>query len=58
MARIIRRPQAVRDLLYIWRYLAKYADEERASALIRTIDQKLKTLAEFPQMGRNRDELA
>jgi toxin ParE1/3/4 len=58
MARILRRPEAVRDLLSIWRYVAESAGDERAGSVIRTIDQKLHTLAEFPQMGRRRDELA
>jgi toxin ParE1/3/4 len=57
MARILRREQAILDMMDIWRYVAQYSGPERAGAVIRQLEQKIQTIAEFPHMGRRRDDL-
>jgi toxin ParE1/3/4 len=57
MPRIIRRERAFDDLLDIYDYIAEQAGEVRAAAFIRRIEQKLALVAEYPHMGRQRDEL-
>ena len=57
MARIARQPQARRDLIEIWNYIAD--DNVRsADALIDRVDAKLTLLATNPKLGRVRDELS
>jgi plasmid stabilization system protein ParE len=57
MTRIIRSPQAQRDVVQIWAHIA--ADNMRAAdKLIDTFDQKLNILKDFPGMGQLREELA
>ena len=56
MARIARQPQARRDLIEIWNYIAD--DSVRsADALIDRVDAKLTLLATNAKLGRVRDEL-
>jgi toxin ParE1/3/4 len=56
MARIIRSPQAKRDVLLIWVHIAE--DNIRAAdELIDTFDQKLAMLSKFPGLGQLRPEL-
>lgn len=57
MARILRRPRAVLDLLELWNYVAERADSERADAVLSRLYDTLNTLADNPLMGRQRDEL-
>jgi toxin ParE1/3/4 len=57
MSVIIKRPRAKADIVEIWGYIAEDS-EERADAFIDAIDQKLHTLAELPNIGRSRSELA
>ena len=56
MLRILRSPEAENDLDEIWLYIAKdnpyYADK-----LLDEIEETSQKLAQFPNMGRNRDEL-
>ena len=57
MARAYRlTPEAEADLIQAWRYIA--ADSTRsADAFLEKVDRKCETLAEFPYMGRTRDDL-
>jgi toxin ParE1/3/4 len=57
MARVIRFPQAERDITDIWFYLVREWGRERADAFLDHLEQKLNLLAEHPHMGRSRDEL-
>lgn len=57
MPRIIRRPRAELDLIDIWHYIATESSPERADGVYDRIEQAIKTLAEYPGMGRSRDEL-
>jgi toxin ParE1/3/4 len=54
---IIKRPRAKSDLVEIWDYIADDS-EARADTFIDRIDQKFRTLAQRPLIGRLRDELA
>jgi toxin ParE1/3/4 len=58
MAReIIRRPQAYRDLIEIWDFIA--ADNETAAdRMLARIDEVLRMLRDRPLLGRERRELA
>jgi toxin ParE1/3/4 len=57
MPQVQRTTQANEDLVEIWGYIAR--DSFRAAdRLLETIEEKCQLLAEFPQMGRQRDELA
>ncbi|MBM9538791.1 type II toxin-antitoxin system RelE/ParE family toxin [Desulfobulbus alkaliphilus] len=57
MPNILLRPHAKADLVEIWDYIAEDS-EARADAFIEVIDQKLQLIAERPNIGRLRDELA
>lgn len=57
MPRLLQTPQARRDLLEIWVYVAENS-VEAADRLIETINEQCDTLAQFPQMGRRRQELS
>jgi toxin ParE1/3/4 len=52
-----RRPQAREDLLDIWHYIAD-DNETAATAFLRRIDRAIQMLADNPQAGRDRSELA
>ena len=58
MARNIRRrPQAERDLIEIWEYIAD-DNENAADRMLDRFEHALLTLSEHPQAGRARPELA
>ena len=57
MPEIIKLSRATDDLAEIWDYIADDS-ETQADLLIDTIDRKLKLLAEQPNLGRSRHELA
>jgi toxin ParE1/3/4 len=57
MAEIIKLSRATDDLAEIWDYIADDS-ETQADLFIDTIDQKLRLLAEQPNLGRSRHELA
>lgn len=57
MARVLQTPRSRRDLLDIWSFVAEDSPEA-ADRLLEGIDQKCKLLAQFPEMGRRREELA
>ena len=54
---IIWAPSAKRDLRDIWRYFARIASAEVADSLVHEINRAVARLADFPLMGRARDEL-
>ena len=56
MARVLRTNRARIDLLAIWSYIAEDSLDS-ADAVLDEIDQCCRRLAEFPEMGRVRDEL-
>ena len=46
------------DLLELWAYLFEQSQSEsRAEKVVREIVSKFSTLAEFPRMGRSRDDI-
>jgi toxin ParE1/3/4 len=55
--KIVRSPQARRDLIEIWTYIAE--DNERAAdKILDRIDDLLHMLKDNPEAGRSRPELA
>ncbi len=58
MPQVLRTSQAATDLLEIWVYIAQEGSMDAADRVLNTIDQKCQALAEQPEMGRRRDELA
>ena len=57
MTRIIKSPAAEKDLDDIWDYIAE-DNPDRAVQFLRMLEEKLDTLAQTPQIGRLREELA
>lgn len=57
MARFVLTTEAKNDLDEIWQYIAAES-ETTADKLIAEIIQRFPRLAEFPEMGRERTELA
>src|SRR3990172_5038270 len=57
MARIVRSPAARLDVTEIAAYIAR-DDPLAATQLLDTFDEKLHLLAETPELGRAREELA
>jgi toxin ParE1/3/4 len=57
MTEIVKLSRAADDLAEIWDYIADDS-EEQADLFIDTIDRKLRLLAEQPNLGRPRSELA
>jgi toxin ParE1/3/4 len=55
--RVVWAPSAKRDLREIWRYFARIASIEVADNLVHEINRATARLADFPLMGRARDEL-
>jgi toxin ParE1/3/4 len=56
MIKVIMHPLAYNDIHEIWCYTANDS-EKRADAVYDGFEQKLQTLAEYPKMGRARQEL-
>jgi len=56
MARMLKRPKAEHDLEEIWWYIAQN-NPANADKFLDRIQKTCQTLAEFPQMGTNRDSL-
>ncbi len=56
MPRIQRSPQAEEDLLGIWAYIAE-DNLNAADAQLRTIEQKLRLLANSPLLGEEQRDL-
>lgn len=57
MARIVRRPRALQDLIEIWRYIAGESGEPRADKYLRRLNDVITYVAQQPPMGRARAEL-
>ncbi len=57
MTEIVKLSRAADDLADIWDYIADDSDEQ-ADLFIDMIDRKLRLLAEQPNLGRSRGELA
>ena len=57
MPRVLRTAQARLDLIEIWEFVAR-SSAARADRLTESIDAKCRLLAQFPEMGRSREELA
>jgi toxin ParE1/3/4 len=57
MSTINKLPRAKADLAEIWEYIADDS-EEQADIFINAVNQKLLLLAEQPNIGRAREELA
>ena len=57
MKQFIISQKAKQDLQEIWDYIGRESPEA-ADAVINTIVDKFTTIAQFPQMGRSREELA
>lgn len=55
--RIRRVPAAQADLLGIWLARAEY-DEEAADRLLDTLEQGFRLIAQYPEIGPQRDDLA
>ena len=58
MARsVVYAPEAAEDLLQLYRYIAEQSGPERARGYVGRIEAHCKSLAEFPERGRRRDDL-
>jgi toxin ParE1/3/4 len=57
MSQVNRTAAAANDLLDIWTYIATHSPGA-ANRVLRQIDQDCSLLAEFPDIGAHRDELA
>jgi toxin ParE1/3/4 len=57
MYEVILTPYAEEDILQILDYLTREASEESVKKFLSLFEKKCLTLAEFPEMGRNRHEL-
>lgn len=57
MSRILRTAQSELDLYEIWSYIAE-DNPGAADRLLDEIDSAFQLLADFPEMGRNRDEFS
>ncbi len=56
MARLVKSPQAERDLLDTWQHIA-IDSIIAADKVVKTIIEKIKTLEDYPRLGRARDDL-
>lgn len=56
MLRIIKSPEAENDLEEIWLYVA-HDNPDKADKLLDEIEKTSRKIAQFTNMGRNRDEL-
>jgi len=57
VGKLLRRPQAVRDLYDIWGYIAQN-NADAADRLLRLFDEKLRLLSEAPGIGKAREDLS
>jgi toxin ParE1/3/4 len=57
MAEVLRTAQARTDLLEIWLYIAGDS-VDAADRFLATVEQRLRTLADFPEMGERCERLA
>jgi toxin ParE1/3/4 len=57
VARIVRRPRALEDLIKIWRRIADDSGEPRADKYPRRLNDVITYVAQQPLMGRARPEI-
>ena len=57
MARVLTLPKAEEDLIDIWLYIAEDAPQN-ADNFLEKLNEKARKLADFPDMGVSRPELA
>lgn len=57
MPDIIRSPQAQRDAIDIWTFIAR-DNPAAATRLLRLFDEKLELIVRMPLMGQSREDLA
>lgn len=57
MPHVLRTVQAELDLLEIWGAVARRSPQ-KADRLTEAIEEKCRLVAQFPEMGRSREELA
>jgi len=55
MARIVRSPDALQDIEDIWSYIAG-DNRVAADRFVRTIEERIQRLVDYPLIGRPRDE--
>ncbi|MDD2901121.1 MAG: type II toxin-antitoxin system RelE/ParE family toxin [Syntrophales bacterium] len=56
MPKVVKRPLAETDLEEIWWYIAQ-DNPDAADRVLDKIEERCRTLAQFPNMGFSRDEL-
>jgi toxin ParE1/3/4 len=57
MGRVDKLPTARSDLIEIWQYIADDSPED-ADRFLDTLEEKISLLADNPEMGKRREELA
>ncbi len=57
MARIVRRPRSLQDIIAIWRRIADESGEPRADKYLRRLNDVITYVAQQPLMGRLRPEI-
>lgn len=57
MGLLRRTPTSRKDYAQIWDYVAEHGSTRAADDLLRTFDEKLKLLSDFPKGGQARPEL-
>jgi len=57
MPRVLKRPLVGLDLEELWLYVAR-DDVAQADRLLDLIEERFRSLAQFPRMGVSRDDLA
>jgi toxin ParE1/3/4 len=56
MPRLLKRPEAENDLDEIWWYIAQDSPDH-ADRFLDRLQERLLALADFPKMGRSRDDI-
>ncbi|MBI3444294.1 MAG: type II toxin-antitoxin system RelE/ParE family toxin [Magnetospirillum sp.] len=56
--KIVFRPHAETDLISLYRYIAAASDLERAGSYLARIEEACMALADFPERGTMRDDIA
>jgi toxin ParE1/3/4 len=54
---VVYAPEAAEDLLQLYSYLAEQSGPERARGYVARLEAHCRSLAEFPERGRRRDDL-
>jgi toxin ParE1/3/4 len=56
VAKVVKRPRALADLAEIWAYIGE-GSPDHADAFAERINDTFRALADYPKMGRARNEL-